>query len=87
MSFLLYKYSIISKNMHFHAGQPFQLHSPCKNTPVCKFTENGKKVKPAIIFCRYGPSLKERKSRRRTQKKLNKKQRSDEKPIKIEEKT
>ena len=57
MSFLLYKYSIISKNMHFHAGQPFQLHSPCKNTSVCKFTENGPKVKPAIIFCRYGPSL------------------------------
>ena len=44
--------------MHFHAGQPFQMYSSHENTPVCKFAENGKKVKPANFFCILGPLLK-----------------------------
>ena len=35
--------------MHFHAGQPFQMYSSHENTPVCKFAENGKKVKPPSV--------------------------------------
>ena len=35
--------------MHFHAGQPFQMYSSHENTPVCKFAENGPKVKPPTV--------------------------------------
>ena len=57
MLFLLYKNSTTQKNIHFQVRHPFQLHLPCKNTPVCKFAENGKKVKPANFFCILGPLL------------------------------
>ena len=39
--------------MLFHVGQPFQLHSPSRNTSVRKFAENG----PKVMFIRTdGPT-------------------------------